>query len=186
MEFIGNLKIGLYNAWLPITCFLVIMYIFPFLINKAGTKRAINTSWYGKKEKISSVISMLFFYALPVAGILTPLKTGTFFFYVGMIIYAIAFIPYLIANINYVKAPLNEPIVKGVYRISRNPMYFFSGLIMLGICIATACWLMLIILTCYLIATHSITISEEHYCIKTYGEKYKEYMKKTPRYFLFF
>lgn len=182
MSLIPELKIGLLNAWIPVLLFNIFMMIFPLLLNKKSAKRAVDTSWFGKREKNLMLMSFIFWYGLLIYSVWVPLKTGSLGFYVGLVISIIGFVFYTIANINYANAPLDEAITQGLYKISRNPLYFFSSFILVGISIAAASWIMLIITGVYLAFTHQMIKAEEVYCIKTYGEKYGEYTKKTPRY----
>lgn len=57
---------------------------------------------------------------------------------------------------------------------------------MLGIVVATASLWLLLVLVPYCWAMHGTILGEEQYCLRTYGESYREYLKKVPRYFLFF
>ncbi|MCD4812345.1 isoprenylcysteine carboxylmethyltransferase family protein [bacterium] len=186
MSFLPELKIGLLNAWIPVLLFNVFMMIFPLLINEKGAKRAVDTSWFGKREKNLMIMSFIFWYGLFIYSVWVPLQTGSMGFYVGLLISIIGFVFYTIANINYAKAPLNKAITQGLYKVSRNPLYFFSSFILVGISIAAASWIMLIITGVYLAFTHQMIKAEEVYCIKTYGESYRKYMKQVPRYILIF
>lgn len=90
------------------------------------------------------------------------------------------------ASVNFVTTPPDKVITVGLYKISRNPIYLLNGIIMIGVSIAAACWLMLIVIAVYWIIIHWIIKAEERYCLETYGFEYRAYMKKTARYFLFF
>ena len=77
-----------------------------------------------------------------------------------------------------------ETVVRGVYRLSRNPMYFFYEVGALAVCIASASlWLLLATIPLILV-THGVILGEERYCMTTYGEDYARYKARTPRYFL--
>ena len=186
MNLIPELKIGLLNAWLPMLIFNIFMMAIPRVVNPQGAKRAVDTSWYENKDKKFVVLTMTIWLGQIVYGIWTPLKIGTVWFNVGSVITIAGFILCTIANHNYMTAPLDKAITNGLYKISRNPLYLFSGIVMIGISIAAASWIMLVIIALYSTFNHQIIKSEERYCLKTYGDEYREYMKKTARYFLFF
>lgn len=57
---------------------------------------------------------------------------------------------------------------------------------MLGIVVATASLWLLLVRVPYCWAMHGTILGEEQYCLRTYGESYREYLKKVPRYLLFF
>lgn len=84
----------------------------------------------------------------------------------------------------YASTPKGETVVRGVYRLSRNPMYFFyevgciGGLHCLGIVVVALATIPLILVT------HGVILGEERYCMTTYGEDYARYKARTPRYFL--
>ena len=88
---------------------------------------------------------------------------------------------YIIISLNIANTPVNEPVTKGLYRYSRHPMYVFGFLAPLGAGIASASWLF-ILLSILLIITHFLNgIPEERMCMDAYGETYRKYMSKTPR-----
>ncbi len=181
MNLIPEFKIGLLNAWLGAIPILVASLIFMVANKKAG-KRAIDMSWYTIKEKNMAWPCMLGYYGTILYSITVPLKLGTIWFYSGLIIYIAGMIPLIVAYFNYAAAPLDAPIVKGVYRISRNPLYFFTVLALFGLSIASASWVMLLLVILYNIFQHAIILGEERFCLEKYGETYGEYMNNVPRY----
>jgi protein-S-isoprenylcysteine O-methyltransferase Ste14 len=60
-------------------------------------------------------------------------------------------------------------------------MYFATFIIFLGIGIATASWVILLVAIIFLILTNIITNSEERFCKEIYGDTYKEYLNRTSR-----
>jgi len=55
-----------------------------------------------------------------------------------------------------------------------------------GICLLIGSGLSVLILVITRTFTHFCMLAEEDACIKRYGESYKEYMKRVPRYFISF
>lgn len=79
----------------------------------------------------------------------------------------------------------NKPVSEGLYRISRHPqvlMLFISGI---GISVAVGSWLAILILVISKFCGHLRTLAEEKTCLEQYGDSYKTYMRRVPRYFLF-
>ena len=157
-----------------------------FILNKEAAKRAVDMSAYTSKEKYLTFVSTLVFFGAVLFSVGLPLRLGTIWFYIGLAFYTSGVTLYIISTINFATTPLNEPIVKGVYKISRNPMYFFSVLALFGIAVCCISWVMIILVIVHAAINHITVLTEEKYCSEKYGESYLEYMKNTPRYFLFF
>lgn len=185
MTLITDLKFGWFNAWLGCIPILLSMIII-FVPNKNPLKRAGNMSGYSIKEKVIALISSFIFFGSMMYTIVLPLKIGTAWFYTGVVIYILGLIPYIISMRNFVSSAPNEPIVKGVYQISRNPIYFFSTLTLFGIGIASGSGVLIILAVLYASLNHLTILAEERFCFSTYGESYNKYTKRVARYFMFF
>ena len=72
---------------------------------------------------------------------------------------------------SFAKPAKNGINLKGLYRISRNPMYVSYFIYFLGCVLLTQSLLLLAILVAFQISTHWIILSEERWCIKKFGEK---------------
>jgi protein-S-isoprenylcysteine O-methyltransferase Ste14 len=81
--------------------------------------------------------------------------------------------------------PINQPVVGGPYRISRNPQWLGLFLVLLGSAIAARIWLYIGIVIIVGFIYHIQILDEEDACIEKYGDSYREYIKRIPRYFLF-
>jgi len=114
-------------------------------------------------------------------SIFLPLKLGAFWFYVGLPIYLLGLVMALMFSISFATAPLGEPISKGVYAISRHPGYFGFFLGCVGIGIACASWVFLLCALVWMVSWHFGVVEEEHILLEKYGDAYKEYMNRTPR-----
>ncbi len=184
MEYFIDFSIGLKNAWIgSLIIFITMTYI---SLRKSISKRMLDMSWYEKKEKVLAVFAFISEFGFLILTIWLPLKIGTAWFYIGVVFYAIGFVGNIVATYNYSTTPEDEVITKGMYKLSRNPLYLFWEILTLGLVIATASLPLLAVWIFHIIINHLIIVSEEKYCIRTYGDSYKDYMKKVPRYFLFF
>ena len=182
MHIIPDFNIGFFNTWLGVVPIIISMVII-FVPKKKALKRGSDMSSYTKKEKYTALVSTSIFYLTLLYSVFVPLKIGTVWFYLGSIIYLFGIVPYIIGMSNFADTPLNEPVVKGVYKISRNPMYFFSSVTICGMGIAGASWLIIFFICLYVILNHYTILSEEKFCSDKYGESYLKYTQHVPRYF---
>jgi len=131
-----------------------------------------------KKFDYLSTVTLLAFLVYPV---FLPLELGTGWFYTGLFAYVLSMIFGFIAMIHFALAPLDKPATKGVYTISRNPMYLSMFLIFVGISLACASWLFLLLAMIWIILADRGVVAEERLCLEMYGDSYREYMNRTPR-----
>lgn len=117
---------------------------------------------------------------------LTPLKIGSIELVIGATLTLFGLTGLTIAVFNFKDTPLDQPVTSGIYKMSRHPMNFMQSVSELGACIAIGSWIALFVLILAKIPAHYITMAEEEFCIRKYGDSYREYMKRVPRYFLFF
>jgi len=117
---------------------------------------------------------------------LTPLKIGDVVFVIGISIYSLGLIGFIIALENFTNTPVDQPVTCGLYRISRHPQQFTVSVSFLGISIAIGSWLAFALMILGVIGAHNKILAEEEACLEQYGESYKDYMERIPRYFLFF
>lgn len=184
-SFYTTLEAGWLNAWIPSFGMVLIQFIY-MAIFKEGGKRAVDTSWYTLEDKVAAYASMVLQVSLIALSVFVPFKFGTLWFVIGAVVFILSLAAFVWAFHSYLAAPADKTVKGGIYRWSRNPMYFFFFMGMLGVCIATASIWLLIIMVPFIIATHFTILGEESYCEETYGKEYMEYKAKTPRYFLFF
>jgi protein-S-isoprenylcysteine O-methyltransferase Ste14 len=176
--------IHLYNAWILV----VPLWLTGIVIastNRKGMKRAADMSWYSRMDRISSFASMFFMIAFMAISFFIRLDIHSSLFAAGLVIVLAGFTANIAAKISYAHADHGHAITGGIYRYSRNPMYASFSLVMLGTAIASRSILLLVLWIIMAICTHRLITGEERYCLKTYGESYNDYMKKSPRYLLF-
>ncbi len=181
-----NLKIGLWNAWLPLLVFNAFTYLYSYLLDKEGFRRGGDSSWIEKKNKPLMMFSLFIFYATLVFSVWIPLKTDTVLFYIGLGLFVCVMILTAVFSGDYVKAPKDKVITQGIYRFSRNPIYIGTYLISISTILMTLSWILIISLILSVISMHFIILLEENYLAKKYGNDYLEYKQKVPRYILFF
>ncbi|NIM89862.1 MAG: DUF1295 domain-containing protein [Candidatus Aminicenantes bacterium] len=181
MSLIPAFEIGLWNAWILTIYFILTGMVPQFLVSK---ERKEKMGWppFNKTEKILALITHAVI--MPVAAIYSiflPLKLGTVWLYVGLPVCFLGGMILFIACINIIATPLGEPFSKGVYRISRHPIYFGGFLVYLGIGIACASWLYLLFAFAWIVLWNMVLPTEERDLVEKYGDTYREYLERTPR-----
>ena len=183
MSLIPAFKIGIWNAW--------IFMLWPWLdtlafrlVGKEVFKRASGLASEMKTSrayKITSYVSMITEFMAVAYSILLPFKLGTIWFYVGLTIFLLGLVVLTVASVNFTMAPMNKPITRGMYRYSRHPLYLASLLIYLSVGIASASWVFLLVFIVQLVSIRIAAVGEERYCLEMYGDSYREYISRTPR-----
>jgi len=185
MSLIPAFDIGLWNAWILILL-MFLTYVPGQLINKEAMNK-VNEGWaaeqWSRTERLLANLTHVVIIPLTIIySVFLPLKLGTVWLYVGIPIYFIGLIMNLMVGINIATTPFDkEPITKGVYRYSRHPAYFGGFLIYLGIGIACASWVFLLLAVAWIVMWQIAVPAEERSLLKKYGDSYRQYMSKTPR-----
>jgi protein-S-isoprenylcysteine O-methyltransferase Ste14 len=186
MELFPQIGPTLLGGWI----FLVILWLVPGItlitVSKSMRGKLTDRSNFSRKQKMILIISKILALIEMVIIIMTPLNYPSIDFGIGITIYILGLFGLIIAILNYVETPLNEPVIKGIYRISRNPQEFMIGVSCLGICFLIGSGIALFVLLAAKVFTHFTIVAEEEACIRLYGKNYEEYMEKVPRYFIFF
>jgi len=175
MSLIPAFEIGIWNAW--ILAIVLLLYAFiPYLI-KDFTKKMGQSEESGK----SSAFLTILFFILMICSIFLPLKLGTVWFYTGLFIYLLGLIIITIAMVNIASTPLGRLFEKGAYRYSRNPESLGMIIIFIGIGIASASWFYLLLSAILIVLTYFEVAAEERFLIGQYGDAYRDYMNRTPK-----
>ena len=186
MELFPNLEFGLFNGWILIVLFFVAYGIMLILFPKDAVARLYDRSGQRKHHVLRRLFGVILVLLWFILVSLTPLKTGDMVFVIGISIYSLGLIGFVIALVNFANAPVDQPITSGLYRISRHPQQLTVSVSFLGISIAIGSWLAFAFMILGVIGAHNKIIAEEEACLEQYGESYKNYMERIPRYFLFF
>ena len=185
VSLIPAFEIGVWNAWMFQGIFFLTMMVPDFLMGKEAklsTKRMRQFVPFNKTEKIlaysTHIIIMPF---VLVYSIFLPLKLGTVWLYVGLPILALSLVMYVVTIINIANTPVDKPVTGGIYRVSRHPIYFSGFLLNLSIGIACASWVIMLCAILWIVFFHFVVPTEERFLIEQYGDAYREYMNRSPR-----
>jgi protein-S-isoprenylcysteine O-methyltransferase Ste14 len=146
------------------------------VMKKLGADRTLGAN----ERRLLNLYSLLFF-AMVAYSVFLPLRLGTVWFYAGLAIYLLGVIVETVAMMNFFTTAVDKPVNKGIYRFSRNPMYFGMFLIFLGTGIACVSPFFLVLTAVFTIMSHAVVVYEERFCIQKYGDSYQEYLNRIPR-----
>lgn len=186
MELMPTLKLGWLNGWIMLAFEFLIQGSLLLVFPKDVVARLFDRSGWSQKQRIFTVIGKLFSLACLVLVFLTPLKIESGLFIAGLAQYAIGLAGLVTAMLNFKDTRPDQPVTKGVYRISRHPQIVSLFVIFFGVCLAIGSWAALFMLAMSRLLQHFGILAEEEVCLKRYGEPYRAFMARVPRYLLFF
>lgn len=178
--------LGLYNLWLFFVPGYGIIWALMIWADRKRGKPIEDTEFYqvpgGKK---CMALGWIWLIVLLVICLFTPINFGGLF-WIGLPIFVLGIMVNAIAMYSF--ACFNGGVnATGIYCQSRNPMYIGGFLFLLGLCLmgwSTLVWsIILLIFFIISIPYYHWTIRlEEAFLEHKYGETYREYMEKVPRY----
>ena len=186
MSFVPAFKIGVWNTWIFMVAW-VFFHVVPldwpiFRYDiKAMFKKSSASPPYNKTKKIINNLGVLVWIILFIYSIFSPLPLGTPLLYAGITLFVVGLIIAEIAFIPWTTTPLDKPITKGLYHYSRHPIYIGVFVQHIGIGIASASGLFLLLTVIQIALSISVVTAEERFCLEKYGDAYREYMNRTPR-----
>jgi len=184
MSWVPAFKIGLWNAWILLLYFPLNTLIMILVDKAVGTGQIMKKMGdvpFDKKEKRASMTSMVLMVLLVLYSIFLPLKLGTVWFYAGLAIYLVGLAMLVAAIVNIATTPLGQPFVGGMYRYSRHPVYVSMFITWVGVSVASASWLFLLLSIVVMGLGAFEAVAEERCCLELYGDEYRQYLNLTPR-----
>jgi protein-S-isoprenylcysteine O-methyltransferase Ste14 len=185
MSLVPAFDIGVWNAWILWVVTFLAMIIPDFFMSQEAKERTKRATQFapvtGIKKALVYSTHMVIMPAAAIYSIFLPLKIGTAWLYVGLPIFALSLVMTVMINVSFATTPADKPVTKGFYRISRNPIYLSAALMYLGIGIACASWVLMLCAVLWIVFLNLAIPAEERSLLKKYGNAYRDYMKKTPR-----
>lgn len=102
--------------------------------------------------------------------------------YLGLVIWIFSLLLLALASFNFAQTAQGEFCQKGLYQLSRHPIYvayfiYFWGL---GLLLQSRLFFLLIVI--FQISTHGLILMEERWCQEQFGQSYDDYQKKVGLY----
>jgi len=170
------------NAFLTVIPFILIRFVLLGILDKGALKRAAFFAPLIGREKAAygfyQISNILFFVYLCFLNI----TIDPYWLYSGLVVYGLGVLLCLVSVLNFAKPAENGINLRGLYQISRNPMYVAYFIYFLGCVLLTQSLILLAILMVFQISAHWIILSEERWCVKRFGIEYINYMNKVRRY----
>ena len=179
MSITPTFELGLWNAWVFMVPSLLVMLLWLLVMTK---KRAPGADMRMSKSKLSfCLVSKFIYFAAVIYSVFMPLKLGAVWFYVGLPITLTGLVGSLMVVVNWASTQAGEPVTRGIYRWSRHPGYVTEVLLLSGVSIISASWVFLLFPIMVGVGAVYFIEIEEAQCIGHYGNAYREYMDRTPR-----
>ncbi len=176
-------KLGGMNGFLLLIPFLLIRFGLLSYLNKDAVKRAAHFAPMSGNEAGAYWIYQISNAAIFIYLFFLRVKTDfTWLFFTGMVCYILGLVLCVFSVMGF-SSPSSEGLnSKGIYRFSRNPMYVSYFICFVGCAFLTQSLILGGIVLIFQISAHWIILSEERWCMESFGESYREYMKKVRRY----
>jgi len=182
MSIISAIEIGIWNAWIFMIVFIIQMLVIMFVDKQTWEKSHVPLeAKRNRYEKHIGAFANFFWLIAMIYSIFLPLKLNTNWFYIGLIVFIIGLLIFVRATYDFIKTKPNRIIKTGVYRLSRHPMYLSTFIIVLSVSIATISWLFLVLSVIMMFFFRKEAIIEERYCLRIFGENYRNYIQHTSR-----
>ncbi|MFX1313912.1 MAG: methyltransferase, partial [Promethearchaeota archaeon] len=154
MNLFPEIKFGLLNGWIYFVFYLIVFGITLSTCSREVKKRLYDRSLWNKKTKIITAIGKFSSLANIILIFLSSLQIGTLEFVIGTVLYLIGLTGLVISIINYRNAPLENPITRRLYKVSRNPQILMIFITFTGMALIIGSWINLIFLFITVITTH--------------------------------
>jgi protein-S-isoprenylcysteine O-methyltransferase Ste14 len=182
MSAVPGFDLGLWNAWWFLAYYMAHPLLMMALDRDMGKKMGSDQEPSGIRERVLMAVLMGSLVAAFGYSIGCPLRTGTWWFYLGVPLAVGGLLLFTVAMVNIAHTPLGRPFTTGLYRYSRHPMAVWGGLGLIGAGIAAASWLLLLLVVISQAAYFLGVEAEERHCLATYGDAYRTYRERTPKY----
>ncbi|MFO8036668.1 MAG: isoprenylcysteine carboxylmethyltransferase family protein [Anaerolineales bacterium] len=185
MEFLPDFRLGWLNGWLLLGLLVLTDGVLFLAFRKNTVERLFDRSGWSKWQIVITVIGKLLALVTVLIIIFTPLKLGSYVFIIGTMLVGVGLIVLVKALLDFRNSDSDQPVTQGIYRLTRHPQNLASSMVILGCTIAIGSWLALILFVVARILLHANLVAEEEVCLREYGDAYRDYMNKVPRYLFF-
>ena len=109
------------NGWIPITIFYALFLILLRVFPKETVDRLYDDTGWKLDQARPAKIGLPFALAALILLPFNELKLGQPVFWIGLVLYLVGFAGFVYSLHSFNITPAGEPVMHGLYRISRNP-----------------------------------------------------------------
>jgi protein-S-isoprenylcysteine O-methyltransferase Ste14 len=184
MEFLPPLRFGILNGWLLLVAYFVGLTISALTFPPDKRKKLFLEPQYSRGHPRWIILTLGRIAAISFVALtfFTELRLGTYLFYLGTAVYAMGYAVVMISLNDYKRAMADDVVTAGLYRYSRNPQWVGLVGVFVGTVLAVGGGLHLVLVLTLVAAYHFQILLEEDICMAAYGERYRHYMSRVPRY----
>ena len=110
----------------------------------------------------------------------------------GVVLVSLGLITFILAFLNFgnswrIGIDRKKPgalVTKGIFSITRNPIYLAFDLLSFGMFLMNGTWFFLIFALLAAVACHFQILREEEFLRRQYGQEFADYCRRTPRYLI--
>ncbi len=152
------------------------------ILDKESLRRAAFFAPLIGKEKVAYIFYQLSTSLIFIYLCFLKINTDQRWLYIGLLTYGLGILLCFISTWDFAKPSEKGINLKGLYLISRNPIYIAYFIFFMGCVLLTQSLILLGIVIAFQISAHWIILSEERWCIQKFGDEYINYMKNVRRY----
>jgi protein-S-isoprenylcysteine O-methyltransferase Ste14 len=186
MELFPVVQVGWLNGWVLLAILWAVEGVLVLYFPKGSRGRLFeyDHSRWSRRHRVYLIVGKSLALVCIVLFVFTPLKVGTAAFALGVALYLTGLIGFAAALLSFRNTPADQPVIRGIYRVSRNPQVLTLFVTTLGIALAVGSWSALGVLILSAVFGRGRVLEEEKACLDRYGEAYRAYIKRVPRYLL--
>ena len=171
------------NGFLLLIPFFLIRFGLLSFLNKQALPRAAHFAPMRGREKAAYFVYQLTTAAIVLYPLFLSIEADfTMLFYAGVLCYVLG-LCLCAASVTSFCFPDEKGLnTRGLYRFSRNPMYLSYFICFLSLCLLTRSWVLFGMVMVFQVSAHWIIRAEERWCLETFGDDYRNYMKQVRRY----
>ena len=183
MSLYPPIRFVLLNGFLLTLPMMVLRFGIPALLNKDALPELAYFPPVEGQEKIALKVYFISNTFLLFSPLLSAIESNGYLGTAGWTIHLVGVILLGISLFDYCRQEGLK--TKGIYRYSRNPMCVGFFLIFLGTALLISSWFHLVLAVIYQLAVHWLILSEERWCLESFGPDFQDYCINVPRYFIF-
>lgn len=170
-------------GFLLLAPFFLIRFALLFFLDKSAIRRAAHFPPRKKAERAAYWLYQLSNTAIFVYLLFLQIRLAPRCLLIaGLIVYLAGNLLLLISMVSFASPSASGMNLKGLYRLSRNPIYVAYFVYFSGCALLTQSLVLFGIVVVFQIAAHWVILSEERWCIQNFGGEYLKYMEKVRRY----